>query len=100
MDPTDELSNWKNIVKPSRSDYKEFRDETTWPRHREHIMTTLHAHDLQHVILEGHIVTNKPLDKAQSQWLYKIFQDTMQALTANAIVTKHLITKDMHACWK
>jgi hypothetical protein len=100
VNPSDELSNWKKIAKPNRGDYKEFRDETTWSRSKERITTTLHAHDLHHLIDENHVPTNIPLDKIQSQWLYKIFQDIMQAPTAKTIVTNYLTSKDTRRCWK
>ena len=87
-------------MKPSRSDYKEFRDDAMWSRSKERIVTTLHAHGLHHLVEEGFVSTNPVLDAAQMPWIYKIFQDIIQAPTVKNIVTKHLTTKDTRACWK
>ena len=95
----DELMQWKKTVRPSKGDYKEFRDEAQWTRTKERIITTLQAQGIAHLVQDGFVVTNTPLDEAQQAWLYKVFQDIMQAPTAKTIVTKHLATKDTRAVW-
>ena len=94
-----ELTNWQRSIKPSKADYKEFRDEAQWTRTKERIVTTLQAQGIAHLVQVGFVVTNGLLDEAQQAWLYKVFQDIMQAPTAKTIVTKHLVTKDTRACW-
>ena len=46
----DAISRWQRTVKPSKSDYKEFRDETTWIRAKERFMTTLESQGLEHLV--------------------------------------------------
>ena len=96
----DAMDRWQRTVKPSKNDYKEFRDETTWIRAKEKFVTTLESQNLQHLVEEHHVVTNGPLDTAQKKWLYKVLQDIMQAPIAKSIVTKHLEHKDTRAIWK
>jgi len=97
---SDAMDRWQRTVKPSKSDYKEFRDETTWIRAKEKFITTLESHNLEHLVNEHHVVTNGPLDTAQKKWLFKVLQDIMQAPIAKSIVTKHKTTKDTRAIWK
>ena len=40
---SDAMDRWQRTVKPSKSDYKEFRDETTWIRAKEKFITTLES---------------------------------------------------------
>jgi hypothetical protein len=95
-----ELANWKKQVRPSRSDYRDLKDDISWIRHKEHLLTTLEAHGLSHIVQADFIPTDNETDKAQMVWLYKVFQDTLKAPTARTIVTKYLDTKDTRALWK
>ena len=94
-----DLTDWKKNVKPVRADFKEFRDEVYWIRQKERIVTTLESQNLEHLIQVGYRVTNKQLDDSQQKWLYKVFQDIMQAPAAKAIVTAHLTDKNTRAVW-
>ena len=91
---TDELSSWNRTVKPSRNDYKPFKDATNWTRYKESVITTLDSHGLTHLIDPVHVSTNAKLDTAQQKWLYKTFQDCLQHANARAIVTNHLTLKN------
>ena len=95
-----DLDYWKKGVKPTASSYKEFRDEAYWFRAKERFKTTLESQNLSHLIDGRHRVLNRELDKAQRQWLYKVFQDTMLAPAAKAIVTKHIVDKNCAAIWE
>ena len=95
-----EMVNWKKNVRPSRSDFKEFRDITYWTRTKERIVTMLQAQNLKHLIDEKFKVMNKTLDDAQQAWLYKVFQDIMVEPSARKIVTDHLTTKQTRVIWK
>ena len=96
----EEVYMWKRQVRPSKSDYKEFRDETTWIRAKERFKTTVQSHSLEHLIDETHVPTNLDLDESQRNWLYKVLQDVMQAPVAKSIVTNHLTDKNTRQIWK
>ena len=96
----EEVYMWKRQVRPSKSDYKEFRDETTWIRAKERFKTTVQSHSLEHLIDDTHVPTNLDLDESQRNWLYKVLQDVMQAPVAKSIVTNHLADKNTREIWK
>ena len=56
-----ELSVWKKNARPSRSDYMEFKDDAYWTRYKEHFLTTIQAHGLNHLIKDGYIPVNDDL---------------------------------------
>jgi hypothetical protein len=95
-----ELSVWKKSVRPNKSDYKEFRDESLWVRSKEQFTTTLESHSLAHLIDDSHVVTDADLDQAQRGWLYSVMQTAFKAPMAKTIVTKHLVDKDTRKIWK
>ena len=95
-----ELASWRKNLKPSKSDFKEFRNEALWQRYKERTITTLEACGLAHTIDSKHVSLNPDLDSAQVKWVYKVFQDTMTAPTAKTIVTKHITTMDARTAWK
>lgn len=97
----DALNTWKKNIKPNRSDFREFKDENYWTKTKERIMTALEASGLDHLIEEGFDVKgNLELDRAQQKWLYKVFQDTLTAPMAKAIVLKNIDKKDTRVIWK
>ena len=49
--------------------YKEFRDEAYWLTYKKHIISTLDAQELSHLIDVTYVVLNKELDKAQAALL-------------------------------
>ena len=69
LDPTTEVANWRKNARPSRTDFKTFRDEVQWQKWKEIFVSTLEAQDLHHLVEETYIVTNKPLDGMQQKWL-------------------------------
>jgi hypothetical protein len=95
-----ELQSWKRMIRPSKSDFKDLKDETQWVRYKEHIETTLTAHELHHLIEPKFKSNNPNVDKAQMLWLYKVFQDIMKTPTARTIVTNHLAGKDTRKLWQ
>ena len=103
--PTDssgetELSIWKKSVRPNKTEYKEFRDESLWTRAKEQFNTTLESHNLSHLIDPKHVITDANLDQAQRGWLYSAMQTAFKAPMAKTIVTKHLADKDTRLIWK
>ena len=95
-----ELSNWRKMIKPNKSDYKEFRDPVFWQQSKESIITTLKAQGMHHLVDRAHTVTDPLLDEAQRDWFYKVLQDIMVAPSAKKIVKKNLSTKDTRMIWK
>ena len=89
-----ELVNWMKTVRPSQGDYKELKDDAHWLKHKEHVLTTLRAHGLLHIINSNHVVKNIEVDELQKSWFYKVLQDTMKAASAKTIVTAHLRDMD------
>ena len=96
---SENLDKWNRAIRPSSSDYKEFKDESHWIRAKERFTTTIEAHGLPHLIDSKFVVTDPKLDTAQQNWLFKIFQDKMQAPQAKSIVSNHLGDKDTRAIW-
>ena len=95
-----DLATWDKNNRPTRSDYKEFRDEAYWFKYKETFQTTLEAHGLSHLIDAGFTVTNTALDDKQKNWLYKVLQDTMVCANARSIVTDHIGDKDTREIWR
>lgn len=95
-----ELATWKKSVRPNKTDYKEFRDESYWTRSKEQFETTLESHNLSHIVDSTYVVVDNELDQAQRGWLYSVMQTTLKAPMAKTIVTKHLADKDTRAIWK
>ena len=93
------LDKWNRTIRPSPSDYKEFKDEAYWIRAKERFTTTIAAHGLSHLIDPKFTVTDPKLLAAQQTWLFKIFQDRMQASRAKSIVSSHLGDKDTRVIW-
>ena len=85
---------WMKNTKPTRTDFKEFKDEAFWQRAKERIITTLQASGLEHIIDPTHKPLDPDLDDLQQRWFFKILQDSMTAPTAKTIVTNHLVDKN------
>ena len=96
----DDLTNWKKSIKPNRSEFKEFKDDAYWPRHKKHFTETLEAQGLAHTIDETFTPTNNDLDESQLKWTYKTMKDTLVAPKAKTIILDHEATKDCRAIWK
>ena len=93
-------STWLRQVKPSRSDYKEFRDETAWITCKTSTITTLESHGLQHLIDDKFDPSRDlELHKQQQTWLYKTFDDIFKTPTTRAIVITHVADKDCLRIW-
>ncbi len=96
---TTDLQNWQRTIKPSRSDFKEFRDEATWSKSKAKILSTLEAQGLGHLVQTGYAVTDVPLDVLQMKWLYSVLEGTMMHSYAKTLVTKHVVNKDTRVLW-
>ena len=96
----DEIINWDKSVKISRSDYKEFHDESLWFRAKDRFETTVESQGLESVITDGAVVTNPDLDARKRKWMYKVMQDIFIAPFAKSVVLKHSGDKDTRAIWK
>ena len=91
---------WKKTVRPSKSDFKEFRDERNWSRSKEHILTTLESMGLQHLVDSTFVITDPDLDDAQMKWFYSILLNIMISPLARTIVLKHKTTMNTRDIWK
>ena len=88
------LSVWEKLIRPSKTDFKEFRLESDWPRYKDKFETSMAASRMGHTIKKGHKVTNPEVDRAQMDWTYALLQEKMQQSTAKAIVLRHKNTRD------
>ena len=95
-----DIANWKKAIRPSKSDYKDLKDDTHWTFHSEHVKTTLKSQGLLHLIDEKYVPENADLDKLQQNWLYKIFQDTLKMPSTKSIIKAHLGDMDTCKIWK
>ncbi len=95
-----EVQSWKKNVKPSKSDFKEFRDENYWTKTKELFICTLDSQGLSHLIDPNYTPLDGELDKLQREWLYNVFQLKMLAPMAKTIVTNHLQDKDTRVIWR
>ena len=96
----DALSNWMRTIKPTPSDYKDFKEDAKWIAFKERFLTTLESHGLLHLIDPTFVVVDEELDKRQRGWLYKVMQDKIQCAQGKAIVTRHLKRKTLQSFGK
>ena len=94
-----ELALWRKQVKMDPKQYKEFRDKAYWLTYKKHIISTLDAQELSHLIDVTYVVLNKELDKVQRYWFYKVLQDVIKQSTCKMIVNNHEDDKDTRAIW-
>ncbi len=97
---TTALQNWQRTVKPSRADFKEFRDEATWSKSKAKILSTLEAQGLAHLVDTGYIPADVPLDVAQMKWFYSVLEGTMNHPYAKTLITQYVATKDTRLLWR
>ena len=96
---TTALQNWQRTVKPSRADFKEFRDEATWSKSKAKILSTLEAQGLAHLVALGFVVVDPDLDTLQMKWFYAVLESTMQHAYAKTVVTANVVDKDTRQLW-
>ena len=53
-----QVEQWSKQIKPSMSDYDEFKDEALWVQHMRRFLSALDPHNLQHLIDGSYVVTN------------------------------------------
>jgi len=96
-----EVKEWKKNVKPSKSDYKEFKDGTFWPITREDYLQVMSAHNLDHMIDPDVRLNppNKELYDLQANWMYNLMSNIMTEPMAKSIVQSYRDTKDIPAIW-
>ena len=94
------LSDWNKLVKPSARDFKPFREANNWIDYKDMFMITLEAQNLTHLVDPTYVVVDADLHKAQSNYLYKVFRDTMIHHEAKSIVKAHSKTKDVALIWQ
>ena len=99
-DKTKQVEEWTKRIRPSKQDYKAFKDERTWVLNKIEIQNTAASHGLSHLLDEKHVELNKELGEAQNAWMYKVFQDIMIASDAKAIVTANYEKKNCAKIWK
>lgn len=96
-----QTENWQKMVKPSKSDFKEFKDEADWARWKEHAVDTLDAQGLSHLIEDpSYTPENLELDAKQQKWIYNVLTGTLKASSARAICLRHRDTKNVRLLWK
>ena len=93
------LSNWNKSLKPNAKDFKPFREATGWVEHKESFQIALDSQSLDHLIKQGHKVSNLELDLAQRKFLHKVMKDNFLHHHARVVVKKHLQTNDTRAVW-
>jgi hypothetical protein len=96
------LENWKKNTRPTRSDYKEFKDESFWHKWKEHFLTTVDAHNLTGTIDSSRRVApeEKELDFQQRKWLYKILQDILKTSKGKQLIAMHMNDKNTREIWR
>ena len=95
-----ELAQWSKTVKPNKSDYVDFRDETAWQLYKEQFLITIKSHGLAHVIDETYSPRNIELDKAQSNWIFSVFMSKFKIPTAKKLIKKYQKTQNARMFWK
>ena len=95
-----ELASWNRSVKPSKSDYLEFRDETQWLNYKEITVITVNSQGLSHVLDESFVPTNLALYERQSNWLFSVFMTKFKTPFSKSLIKKYQTTQDTRALWK
>ena len=95
-----ELETFRKNTKPQVKDFPLFQDEATWPKQKEKFTVSLKACGLHHLIEAGYKPKNEDLHKAESSWLYKVFQDRVTNSIGKGIVAQHLSTMDCAKLWE
>jgi len=93
-------SEFSKRVKPSRSDYKVFKDDTYWLRHKENWLMTAESQGMLGALLLEHKVQDKDEDRDMCQWMFKTMSDSHQSTKTKTIVDKYLKSRNSRACWK
>jgi hypothetical protein len=68
------LGSWQKNLKPNKSDFVEFKDESYWIRTKEKYGGSLEACGLEHLIDSAYVPTNTDLDTSQKKWFYKDYK--------------------------
>eukprot|EP00951_Prasinocladus_malaysianus_P018501 scaffold147872_cov41-Prasinocladus_malaysianus.AAC.1 len=91
---------WQKIIKPSKSDYKELKDEATWATYKEGFVTQYKAHNLEHLFDESYIPANEAVFTSQQRWMYEIMRDKFRAPPARKIVYRYANDSNIAQLWK
>ena len=59
------LTTWGKDIKPNKSDYKDFKDEAIWSKHKQHFLNTLESQNLLHLAEFDYKVSDPILDQQQ-----------------------------------
>ena len=94
------LITWKKTIKVSPSDYKPFKDDALWDKHKKGFTDTLDSHNLSHLVDPDCVPPVPELDVIQCKWLFKVMKDTFLTPMSKTIVLRHNDTKDVRAIWK
>lgn len=103
-----DLNNWAKMAKPTKSDYKELKDEAFWPQWEEGFQTTIKSQGLEHLIADPDDPsfvgpTNVPLDEKQQLWLFSVFETILKSSTTKSMLKSHTKDKtkmDTRRFWK
>ena len=94
-----DVNDWARIVKPSKSDYKELKDEAYWIQWLETFCTTIESQGLQHLVTDPDAATFVPptntiLDKKQQSWLFSVWETVLKSSTTKSMLKDHSMNKD------
>jgi len=93
--------NWKKVVRPSTSYFKEFRDTVHWPQWLQKVKTACKATDLGHLLDKDYVPENEELDELQSSWFYKVLEDKILEPTGRSIVLEYQDKPEKsRECWQ
>ena len=67
----DALSAWKQHMRPSPKDYRNFSNKNLWERFRAHFLLTLDSHDLRHLIDPAFRPQDEQLYASQQDWMFR-----------------------------
>jgi hypothetical protein len=91
---------WQKIIKPSKSDYKELKDEATWATYKEGFVMTYKAHNMEHLFDESYVPKNETVFASQQRWMYEIMRDKLRASPARKVVYRFADSANVAQLWK
>jgi hypothetical protein len=94
-----QLIEWRKIIKPSKADYKDFRDDATWNSWKEFTTNTMQGHGLCHLIDPTYVPKNPDLHTQQSYWMYNVLEDKVKTSIGRTIIKQHMSSKNVLNIW-
>jgi hypothetical protein len=94
-----QLIEWRKIIKPSKSDYKDFRDDATWNSWKEFTTNTMQGHGLCHLIDPAYVPKNPDLHTQQNYWMYNVLEDKLKTSIGRTTIKQHMSSKSVLNIW-